>query len=468
MRIALTGGRVFDATGSSARPATIRIDGSQIAAIDPPGVAPPEGYTTLDVSGRTILPGLIDMHVHIQLCGEDSLYAFLGAGVTSVRDLGGDPDVLLEMRDALATNARIGPRLFVYGPMIDGSPPVFGESATTSPLTCVCGTPLEAARAADALVARGCDGVKVYAGQRPDMVEALVRAVDGRVPVAAHLGRTWASEAIELGVDTLEHVHATLYQDVVLPADRHTRDGGNGANPRYYSWLSEGWSRADLDADHVKRLIDRLVARRVVLSPTTVLMTGGMATLEALDEPGQRYRPKTMQMRRRRRQGADPLSDAAAASGDGRKPRPPREPEDATRPAGRWPGGPDPEIGRRARANELELLRRLHAAGGIITPSTDVGAAPLQVPGFALLRELSLLIEAGIPSRDVLVAATRTAAETLRAQDRIGTLEPGKLADMIVVDGDPEQDIEALRRLQHVIKGGAVYDPAEVLAKIET
>jgi imidazolonepropionase-like amidohydrolase len=281
----------------------------------------------------------------------------------------------------------------------------------------------------------------------------MIQAVDGRVPVAGHLGRTWASEAIELGIDCLEHVHASIYQDVALPEDRHPREGGNGALPNYYSWLSEGWARADLDADYVARLIDRLVERDVALSPTTVLITGGMCTLEAAAEPGQRYRPRSMTERTEQR--AEML----------RRMREAAEREGRPVPA---IGGVDPDVGQRARAHQLEFLRRLHEAGGTVVPSTDVGAAPLQVPGFAFHRELALLVEAGISEVDVLRGATSIAARVLRREAELGTLEPGKLADVLILDGDPLRDIHDTRKVASVIRGGRVFDPADVLARIET
>jgi imidazolonepropionase-like amidohydrolase len=407
-----------------------------------PGVAPPPAAEIRDVSGCFVMPGLIDMHVHVLLCGADSLLAFLGAGVTTVRDLGSDPARSLPMRAELAAGKRDGPRLYVYGPMLDGEPPIFGEGARASRLTRVIANEAEGAQVIEELLAAGVDGIKLYAGLRPDLLAAMTRSVARRVPVAAHLGRTWASEAIAAGVDTLEHVHASIYQDVAHPEDRHTREGGNGARPDYWSWLSNGWGRADLDADHVKRLIDQIAQSGVAISPTTVLCTGGMATLDALEEPGQVHRPRVMADRIR----------AARAGGAGEGPR----------------LRVDPDCGRRALEHQVEFLRRVHAAGGRLAPGTDVGAAPLQVPGFALHRELALLVEGGIPSADVLQAATRGAAELLRAGAELGTIEPGKRADLLVLSGDPLQDIHATRRIAAVVQAGRIHDPAAVLARIET
>lgn len=457
MTLAITGGRVWDGTGAEARPATVLIDGARIQAVGS-DLPIADGVERIDATGKTVLPGLIDMHVHVMLCGDDCLYGFLGTGITSVRDVGGDPDVLLPLREALAAGERTGPRLFVYGPMLDGVPPIFGaRAAALSRLTRVSATREDGESTVRALIGRGVDGVKLYAGLRPDLVGPMLEAVGGRVPVAGHLGRTWASEAIELGIDTLEHVHATLYQDVVRPEDRHTREGGNGVLPNYWSWLSQGWARADLDAEHVRRFIAQVVEHQVVISPTTVLITGGMATNEAAEEPGQRYRPRSMseRMQQTAQVRRDQLRRAQEEAEKAGRPLPAAQPV-------------DPDVGLRARANELELLRRLHEAGGIIVPSTDVGAAPLQVPGFALHRELALLVEAGIPARDVLLGVTRTAACALRRGDELGTLEPGKRADLIVVDGDPLQDISATRRVVRVVKDGRAHDPRTLLERIET
>jgi imidazolonepropionase-like amidohydrolase len=160
-------------------------------------------------------------------------------------------------------------------------------------------------------------------------------------------------------------------------------------------------------------------------------------------------------MSERMRQGQERMRQMREASAKVGRPLPERRPV-------------DPELGRRARANELEFLHRLHAAGGIIAPGTDVGAAPLQVPGFSFHRELALLVEGGLPNAEVLVAATRGAASILRCDEEIGTLEPGKRADVLVIDGDPLRDIHATRKLEHVVKDGRAFRPQALLDLIET
>lgn len=463
--LVITNGRLFDGTGADpVEPANVVIEHGRITAAGPAvNVAVPEGAQTIDAAGKFVMPGLIDMHVHVLMSGgQDSLHSFLGAGVTTVRDLGGEPDETLRLRDEVASGERDGPRMFVHGPFIEGDPPVFGvrqaqaqrPAGAADTLTNAMWPQTSAQQVAETIedvLGRGVDGVKLYAGLRPDLVEAAIRAVDGRVFVTGHLGRTWASEAIAAGINGLEHVHATLYQDVALPEDRHGREDGNGAMPNYWSWLTEGWSRVDLRAGYVEQLIASIVERRVVISPTVVLITNGMATLEARDEPGLKYLPKAQA--ERRRQTAELRERMRRQAEEAGEELPPI-------------AGIDPAAGEQALANELEFVAMVHRAGGIVVPSTDVGPTPC--PGFSLHRELSLHTRGGISNADVLQNATRVAAQQLGQGDELGTVEAGKLADLLILDGDPLVQIDATRAVTTVIKGGVVYDPQEVLGRIET
>ncbi len=449
---------LVDGTGAAPRPATsVLVRDGRVSIVAPAAeMADWPGARVIDAAGKWLIPGLIDMHVHVMLSGgEDALYSWLGAGVTTIRDVGGAPDVLLPLRAAVAAGQKTGPRIFSYGPLLDGSPSIFGaRRGPTLPGASEITWILEDAAAGEAacedLLAKGVDGFKMYAGLRPDIIQAFIRKVDGRVPVTGHLSRTWASEAIEAGINCLEHVHATVYQDVVKPQHRHPREEGNGFIPNYWTWLNTGWAEADLEAAYVRRFIDQLVSKNVALSPTTVLITGGMATREALEEPGIKYTPKGMSERRREQQEQmQRLREEAEREG---------------RPlAAAGLQAADPEIGRRAREAQLRFLRKVYDAGGTLVPSTDTGAAPNQVPGFALHRELGLFAEAGIPNAKVLEMATSVAARVLRQEDDIGSITPGKRADILVLGADPVADINSTRSVEVVVKDGRVYEPQALL-----
>jgi hypothetical protein len=382
----------------------------------------------------------------------DALPAWLGTGVTSVRDVGASPG-LLAVREQLAQGELEGPRIFSYGPLLDGAPPIFGNrplAGSGGDLTRVIESAAQAEATVDELLAAGVDGFKLYAGLRPDLAKVFIDRVGGRVPVTGHLSRTWASEAIELGIDCLEHVHATVYQDVAPPEHRHPREEGNGFIPNYWTWLNAGWAAADLKADYVQRFIDLLVSRNVALSPTTVLVTGGMSTRDALDEPGLAYTPRALTARRQ--QQAEAMAKMRADAEKAGRPLPPIT-------------APDYEVGAKALANQLAFLRMALEAGGKVVPSTDCGAAPNQVPGFSLHRELALFSRAGIANGRVIELATRVAAEVLRKQDDIGTVTPGKRADLVLLDADPIADITNTRSVRRVVKDGRAYEPAPLLRR---
>ena len=448
---------VIDGTGAAAMPATsILVESGRIVAVGPSvQIGVPAGADVVDGTGKFVIPGLIDMHIHVELSGgEDALPAWLGTGVTTVRDVGGSPGGMLPLRDRIAAGEVAGPRIFSYGPLLDGVPPIFGGrplTGTNGDLAWIIEDSVRAEAAVDELLARGVDGFKLYAGLRPDLVRAFIDRIGGRAPVTGHLSRTWASEAIEAGINCLEHVHATIYQDVVPPEHRHPRDEGNGFIPNYWTWLNTGWAAADLGADYVRRFIDLLVSRDVALSPTTVLVTGGMSTRDALEEPGLKYTPKGMTARRQ--QQAEAMAKMREAAEKAGKPLPPIVP-------------PDYEVGRRALDNQLSFLRMVIEAGGKVVPSTDCGAAPNQVPGFSLHRELALFAEAGIPNATILQLATRVAAEVLRQDHDFGTLTVGKRADLLLLDADPLTDIHNTRTVRTVIKDGIAFEPQPLLERV--
>jgi imidazolonepropionase-like amidohydrolase len=460
MAVVIENVTLIDGTGAAARPgSTVVVEGDRISAVQPAGGSSelPAGAERIDGRGKWLLPGLIDMHVHVALVGEEALPLWLGTGVTTVRDVGGDISVLLPLRDAVNRGERLGPRVLSYGPMLDGDPSIFAGVAGSGPpqrnqlsdITWINRTIAEGEASIDRLLEAGVDGIKLYAGLRPDLLTAMIKRVNGRVPVTGHLSRTWASEAIDAGINCLEHVHATVYQDVARPADRHERERGNGFIPNYWTWLTQGWANVDLEAPYVHRLVEQLVANGVCLSPTTVLATGGMATTEALQDPTLPVYTTPSQRRRREDQAQRMAALRAEAQRQGRTP----------------PGlqQVDPEAGARALQNELGFLLMVHRAGGTVTPSTDVGAAPNQVPGFSLHQELELFVRAGFTPLEAIHAATAQAARVTRHPE-IGTVEPGKAADLLLLDADPLAAIANTRRVQTVIRAGRAHDAAALLA----
>lgn len=433
---------LIDGSGAPARGGmTVVAEGGTISRVAPSSeLTAPQGAASIDGRDRWLIPGLIDMHVHVALVGEEALPLWLGTGITTVRDLGGDIERLLPLRDLIERGERLGPRILSYGPMLDGVPSIFPQGAQSqfSDLTWLNADVAAGEAAIDRLLAAGVDGIKLYAGLRPELVRAMIRRVDGRVPVTGHLSRTWASEAIAAGINCLEHVHATVYQDVARPEHRHLREEGNGFIPTYWTWLNRGWAEADLEADYVKRFVEQIVAADVCLSPTTVLITGGIATREALDDPGLVHTTPTQ--RTRQEQQARRMAELREKAAEAGRPLPP-------------PPQPDPVQGERALQHELAFLRMVHDAGGSVTPSTDVGAAPNQVPGFSLHQELGLFVRAGFTPLEAIHAATGLAARVLRRPE-IGVIRAGNAADMVLLRADPLADIHNTRAVETVFRRG--------------
>ncbi len=444
--LAIRGGTLLDGTGAAPLPdATVVVDGERIVACGRSAdVAVPEGAAVIDARGRTILPGLIDMHVHSSLCGEESFPLFLALGVTTIRDCAAEPSELLPLRDRVAGGEVVGPRIVSMGPVLDGSPPTFSPPPPAGVRE--LRDEAEARAAAEAVLASGADGLKLYARLPPPLAAAVLDVARGRAPTTGHLSRTTASEAARAGITCIEHVHASLYQDVVREEDRHPADAGNGVMPNYWNWLAGGWARADLDAPHVRDLLGLLVERDVSLCATLIMMTGGMVSEEAAEEPGLAYLPAGMQERHRPENARRAWEERRA---QGARAGLPLQHTDV--------------VTTQTRAQELEFVRRAHEAGVRLVIGTDVGGASMQVPGFSMHREMAIHHEAGIPAADVLGAATRAAAEALWRQRDLGTVEPGKLADLVVVDGDPLDRLDAARDVVTVVANGVPHDAAALL-----
>ena len=402
--------------------ATIVIDGDRIASVGQ-GAALPDGAQEIDGRGRWAVPGLIDTHVHLELVGREALPAWLALGVTTIRDLGGALDFLVETRRLLQDGAA-GPRLLFTGPMIDGDPPTWPALNRATP------DAEGASRAVEEHLAAGADAIKLYTTLEPDALRRCIRQVAGRVPVTGHLGRTLSTEAMEAGINGLEHALLTPYNDLV-PEELRTAPGETMMSPAFWVKVNDGWLEADLASDHARRWLDLLVERNVSFCPTlTVVPLAG-------DEPDE-GELRTVSGARERWLEATQQRQVAQA---------PREVR---------------ERARRTRAKLQELVARAHEAGARVVSGTDTGAVRSLVPGYSLHRELAFLSGAGLANMDVLRAATARAAEALRRDD-LGVIAAGKRADVLLLRRDPLADVGALREIDFVVHDGKAYDPASLL-----
>ena len=413
-RVALVGVNVIDGTGGPVRQdQVIVVRGTRIETIAPrAGFDIPRTAETVDLTGKWVIPGLIDAHVHVDRW---SLPRFLAFGVTSVRDLHHQQDSIIALNEEVSLGSIRAPRLYIAGAAIDGE----GSALTGATIV---DEPDAARRAVDERAVLNIPVVKAYARLTPALLRALVdEATTLNVPVAAHLGLTDALSAGRLGVRSIEHL--TGVPEAVGPAEKfyaaHRRSYFSGWNLFEQSW-------AGLDSAALARVGAELAATHVTLGPPLVLHD----VWSRLDDPAVASDADLAYVPQGVKEDWDLPNFIAGAGWD----------------------GPLFTAFRAGRAHQDLFLREFHGAGGNIVAGTDAGS-PMIIPGASLHRELALLVQAGLSPDDALQAATSRAAALLGA-DSIGTLAPGKLADLVVLSADPRSDIANTRQIVRVMLGG--------------
>lgn len=414
-RVALLGATVVDGTGGPPlRDAVVLVQGARIEAIAPrAGFDLPRGTREVDVTGRWIIPGLIDAHAH---AARWAFPRYLAWGVTSVRDVHGSLDSVLALRDAANLHAIAGPRLFVAGAMLDAPPATYPDALPA-------GDADAARRAVDRLAVAGVDFVKTYTRITPALLRAVVDEAEAfHLPVTSHLGLTDAVRAAELGVSAQEHLSgipeaASREPEALFAAHR--------------SGFFAGWTRferswAELDSAALRRVAERLAGQGVLLVPTLVLHE----TYSRLDDPAL-FRDSALR--------AVPDSEQTRWNVP-----------DLIRRAGWTPE--DFAAFRASRPAQNLFLRLFRAAGGTVAAGSDA-ANQMLVPGLSAHQEMELLVSAGLPPEEALAAATVNGARLLGA-DSLGVLAPGKAADLVVLRANPLQDIRNTRTVEQVMVRG--------------
>lgn len=417
--LAVVGGRLVD--GHGGRPvadSVVLVAGDRIVAVGTEAAtAVPDGVEVIDANGMTVMPGLIDLHVHFDIIGHadyphwfssyenrmrsDIIPAaariMLEAGVTSVRDLGTDIDNAFWLREEIASGRMPGPRAFIAGPFLRKSTTPFVSDDFVD--TWVVASPEDGRRKVRRLVELGVDVIKTQdeALSAEELRAIYEEAHELGMPVATHLFSQRALRtALEAGLgsrDTVEHI-------------------GEGRQPRYPD-----------------DLVLRIVEQDVWMAPTIVAEEGIRQIWlnpELLDHPDwARHVPPDLH--------ADIVGSY----------------EDIER-------HPLFERAVHGREGKLAKLRQLHEAGAVFVLASDSGTRGN--PHFAAAwRELFFLVhEVGLTEMEAILAATSRAAEVLRRDD-LGRVAEGALADIIVLDGDPLMDIGALQNVVHVVKGGRRY-----------
>jgi hypothetical protein len=425
--------------------ASILIRGDRIAAVETGEIKAPDAEV-IDVGGKTVTPGLIDTHVHTVMIGDEGLKLFMANGITAVRDCGARLELVLKIKRELESGAKFGPRLYFCGPLLDGaksSLPGAGGAVMTQNVTSREAIPEIVKPILDA----GADSLKLYFGLTPDLGEAIIRYADGRVPVTGHIGYMRASEAVRAGINGLEHISPSVFNDV-CPEHLRFGPGTSMAGRQFVERLRAGWLAADFSAPDARSLIDAMARRQVAMGTTmNIHWLFRVGYDAAARDPDRKYIvPKILEPRRQTAQAQGKLSD----------------PDWDLYFSRLAPDIVDQE--RHALEKQQEFCRRLFEAGGLVVGGTDA-AINYPPPGFSLMRELELLAES-IGAMNALRAVTSKAAIALRKQDDVGAIAPGRFADLVVIDGDPLSDIRQMRNISTVYKGGKAHDPKSILREL--
>jgi imidazolonepropionase-like amidohydrolase len=392
---AIVGGRLIDGTGKPAiENAVVILKDGKIAAAGPAAsTAVPQGAQIVDAHGKSILPGLWEMHAHFEQVEWGPIY--LATGVTTARDVGNEREFIVAARDAIAAGHGIGPRLVMAG-VVDGTGPFSLGVIRVD-------TPEQARAQVQKYKAAGFQQIKIYSSVKPEILKIVTAeahrlgmTVTGHIPFGMN-----AIQGIEDGMDQINHVEY-LTPLMVDPKSQ----------------------TIDPDAPNVKKVIKLLLEHHIVVDDTLALME---VIFHPLDHPISGFEPGILKVAPELREGLETIGTT-----------PPKAEQSAAT----------------FRAM-VATVRVLHQAGVPIVAGTDQ-----TVPGFSLDREIELYVQAGFTPMEAIQAATLVPARAMGMEKDSGTIEAGKRADVILVDGNPLENISDIRKVSAVFAAGKMYQPA--------
>jgi len=436
--------RVIDGTGAPPQDdRTLVVQGGRIAAIGGPETATPAGARVLDLQGRTVLPGLVGLHDHMYYIARPNMDAaghsepplivpqmtfssprlYLAAGVTTMRTTGSvEPYVDLNVKAEIDAGRMVGPHMDVTGPYLEGQNSPFIQMH-----------PLKDADDARRMVAywadMGATSFKAYMNiTRAELGAAIQEAHKRGLKLTGHLCSVTYPEAAELGIDDLEHgffVNTEL--DPGKTPDKCSDSTGNAT-----------LLRMTPDSPEADALIKLLVGKHVAVTSTLPVFEQRVPMHAPLN-------PKAMAV-------LTPEAREAYLYARNLVNQAPRERYADT---------------LRIWQNDLGLERKFVAAGGLLLAGPDPTGNGGVIPGFGDQREVELLVEAGFSPVEAIRIATLNGATYLGLADRIGSIAPGKAADLVVVAGDPSKKITDIENVETVFKDGVGYDAAKLLDSVK-
>jgi len=426
--LVLTHVNLIDATGSPAQPdMAVVVEDQHIVEVGKSAVVQaPKGAKVVDGSGKYLIPGLWDMHVH-EVFGDwlprnEKIVPplFVANGVTGVRDMGGDLDVLKVWRAEIAAGRMLGPRMIIAGPMLDGPVPRFPSSAPVKDAA-------SARKVVDDLKAQGVDFIKIqsliprdgyFAAADESKKVGLIFV--GHVPDAVR-----ASEASNAGQKSIEHFTG-IFEGCSKIEDQLIR------GPK-----TLGQKVSTYDPARARALIALMAKNRTWQVPTLVWERGQWLVdhIDLSHDPLTKYAPAAWKDR------TWPMFVADILKTMDTDPLPVRQ---------------------RFVQMELDMTLAMFRAGVPFMAGTDTAAGVHVFPGFSLHDELALFVKAGLTPMQALQTATRNPAEFMGRLADMGTVEKGKVADLVLLDADPLANIANTRKIRAVVLAGRYFSRADL------
>jgi imidazolonepropionase-like amidohydrolase len=423
---------LIDGKGSPAKPQqTVIIRNGKIDWIGDDAKAPtPRDGKIIDLSGKALMPGLVMLHEHMYISAfsMDPFYLnarqlpvsfprlYLAAGATTIRTAGSiEPYSDIRIKKDIDLGLLPGPFIELTAPYIEGKNAIFPQMKENK-------TPEEAAAFVNYWADQGFTSFKAYMGiDKPTLKAAIDAAHKRKLKITAHLCAVTYGEAAELGIDFLEHGFGAS-TDFVTDKKENECPSDNG---------NRSLAELDIQSDRVKQLLQRLVSKKVVIDSTLAVFEG-VASDEALNAMSPDTRDFYLKISAAMKSAKTPVE------------------------------------GDSAFTKTAKMEKMFYDMGGLLTVGTDPTGTGGTLAGYGGWRALELLVEAdGFTPLEAIKIATMNGAIALGFDKKIGTIERGKSADLLIIDGDPSKNINDIQKVQYVFRNGVGYNSKKMFDSVK-